>query len=82
MHELICASALRGNIGAIFMLKARGGSPAISMVYQEKSVLEIEAPAGLSKEDSERLRRVSDLWERERRKELGSKVQELKKSSL
>lgn len=82
VHELICAAALRGNIGAIFMLKARGGSPAIAMVYQEKSVLEIETPAGLSKEDSERLRRVSDLWEKERRRELAGKVQEIKKASL
>jgi hypothetical protein len=78
VHELVVASCLRGNIGAIFYLKARGGSPAIAMQYLEKSVLEIEAPPGLSKQDQDRLRKVSELWERERRRELGSKVKELK----
>ena len=78
VHELVVAAALRGNIGAIFYLKARGGSPAIALQYLEKNVLEIETPPALSKEDQDRLRRVSELWERERRRELGSKVSELK----
>ncbi len=77
IHELVVAAALRGNIGAIFYLKARGGSGAIKMQYLEKSVLEIESPPGISKEDQERLRKVSDLWERERRRELGAKVTEI-----
>lgn len=72
IEELVLDSAQRNNIGSMFYSKAEFG-------YTEKNILEIESPPGISKEDQERLRKVSDLWERERRRELGAKVQDIKK---
>lgn len=79
VHELVCAGCLKANIGCIAYLKFKSGSPLIGgAIYMDKSTLEIEAPSGLSAQDQDRLRKVSDLWERERRKEIAGKVQELK----
>lgn len=75
IEEVTLSDAQRNNIGSVFYSKAQFG-------YVEKQVLEIDAPPSLSPEDRERLRRVADLWEKERRKELGSKVQDIKSASV
>jgi hypothetical protein len=67
LEEVTLSDAQGNNIGSMFYAKAEFN-------YVEKQQIQVDTPPALTSEQEDRLRKVAQLWERERRKELGEKV--------